>query len=148
MTDCWAEKRDGALHPWGDDSWATFARLKSGVPIHVEIRQPRNAKHSALYWVLCHKIADAIGSTSENVSDVLKIGTGHCDIVRSKKHGELRLPRSISFARMDQAAFAEFFDRCVEVIQTEWGIARPDILSAVGDLLERPSSPAPTQQVA
>lgn len=135
------------MHPWGDDSWSVFAKLKGGIPVYVEIKQPRNAKHSALYWVLCHRIADAVGTTSENVSDLLKIGTGHCTTIKSKSLGEVRLPRSISFAKMGQTEFADFFERCISVITTEWGIARPDVLSAVSDLLAS-SSETPVEKRA
>lgn len=81
------------------------------------------------------RIADAIGAEPENVSDLLKIETGHCTTIKSKKYGVIRLPRSISFANMDQTAFSDFFNRCVTIIETEWGIARSDVLEAVDDLL-------------
>jgi hypothetical protein len=134
--------RDGmALRPWGAESGDVISKLPSDKPLEVTIKTKRNARHSALYWVLCHRIAAAIGANDpENVSDVLKIETGYCVTVKSKRYGELKLPRSISFAKMGQAEFAEFFDRCLEVIQNEWGIERPDMLAAVKDILEPESA--------
>lgn len=125
-----------ALKPWGAESAAIVGKVAFGKPVEVTVRSPRNSKHSALFWVLCHRIGDAIGVDAENVSDLLKIETGHCDIIRSKKHGELRLPRSISFAKMDQETFGKFFAKCLAVIEAEWGIARPDVRAAVSDILE------------
>jgi hypothetical protein len=134
--DFWVIREGMSLKAYGPESASLIAKLPFGKPVHVEAKQRRNARHSALYWVLCHRIADAVGTTSENVSDLLKIGTGHCTIVKSKKYGEVRLPQSISFAKMDQAAFREFFDKCLVVILTEWGIASEDVREAVKDLLE------------
>lgn len=134
--DFWAIRSGNSLRPWGAESGDQFAKLQHDKPLYVEVKAPRNSKHSALYWVLCHRIADAIGVDHENVSDLLKIETGHFTTIKSKKHGELKLPRSISFAKMDQEAFGKFFEGCLVAITTEWGIARPDVLAAVSDILE------------
>jgi hypothetical protein len=135
--ECWMIRDGMALRPWGVESGDVISKLPNDKPLEVTIKTRRNARHSALYWVLCHRIANAIGANDpENVSDVLKIETGHCVTVRTKSHGEIKLPRSISFAKMGQQEFAEFFERCLVVIQSEWGIERPDMLAAVKDLLE------------
>lgn len=131
----WLKRVGNSLIADGNDSAAEFAKIPFGKVLRAEVKQPRNTAHHRLYWGLCHRIAAAIGSYPENVSDMLKIETGHCDIVRSKKYGEVRLPKSIAFASMDQSAFNEFFERCVIVIYSEWGIARDDVMNAVSDLL-------------
>lgn len=135
MTALFVRRVGNALHPDGADCAAVFAKLPFGRPIKVEITQPRNVRFHRLYWALVNRIADAVGSEPENVSDLLKIETGHCTIVRSKKYGDLRLPKSISFAKMDEMAFRKFFDACVLVIHETWAIAVPDITAAVEDLL-------------
>lgn len=123
------------LRPYGAESAAAFGKLPFGKTVRVEVKQPRNGKFHRKYWLLCARIGDAVGVDSENVSDLLKIETGHCTIVKSKTYGELRLPRSISYAAMDNAAFSEFWDKCVQVICSTWGIARADALEAVKDLI-------------
>lgn len=138
MSEFWVMRRGNALIPHTAESDAVIARLPLGKPIQVKAKQPRNARHSALYWVLCHRIADAVGSEAENVSDILKISSGHCAIVKSKKYGEVRLPRSISFAAMSQTDFSRFFETCIQTIQTEWAIDQKDIQDIVADLLHLP----------
>jgi hypothetical protein len=135
MTKLFVRRVGNALQPDGADCAAVFSKLPFGRAIQVDIKQPRNVRFHRLYWALVNRIADAIGSEPETVSDLLKIETGHCTLVRSKKYGDLRLPQSISFAKMDEMAFRKFFDACVLVIHENWGIAVPDILSAVEDLL-------------
>jgi hypothetical protein len=131
MTDFWVERMAGALRPLDYESLEELNKLPVGRPLHVEVKQPRNAAHSRLYWALCHRIADARGVTAENISDVLKIATGHFNLVRTKSYGDIHVPKSISFAKMDQTEFRTFFERCVLVVYEEWKI-EPEL---VNDLL-------------
>src|ERR1043166_2381612 len=110
MADFWAMREGMTLRPFGAESADAFGKLPFGKVVHVEMKQPRNGKHHRLYWTLCTRIANAIGAEPETVSDVLKIRTGHCTTVMTKR-GDLHLPKSISFAAMDQTAFNTFFDR-------------------------------------
>lgn len=136
MSIYWAIREGMTLRPYGAESASVFSKLAFGKVVQVEVKQPRNGKFHRKYWLLCSRIGDAVGVDPENVSDLLKIETGHCAIVRSKTHGELRLPRSISYAAMDNAAFSDFWDKCIQVICSTWGIARADVLEAVRDLIE------------
>lgn len=132
----WLKRVGNGLFPDSDDSAAEFAKLPFGKTLQAEVKQPRNVRFHRLYWSLVHRIASAVGSDPENISDLLKIETGWCDIIRSKKYGEIRLPKSISFAAMDQTAFSTFFESCLRVIYENWAIERNDVLAALGDLLE------------
>ena len=104
-----------------DDERATEALrgIKIGQTVAVEVTRPRNIQHHRLYWAMCTKIGNALDVAPENISDVLKLRTGHFVVVHTKT-GPVHLPRSISFAAMDQAAFREFFERCAKVISMEW----------------------------
>ena len=139
MAEFWAERIAGALRPVDQESLDEFSKLPVGKPLHVEVKQPRNAAHHRLFWALCARIADARGVTAENIADVLKIATGHFTLVRTKSYGEIHIPKSISFAAMDQTEFRMFFERCVLVLYEEWKIEP----ASVADLLvpqERQSS--------
>lgn len=142
MAELFVRRIGNALAPDGSDCASVLAKVPFGKLMRIEIKQPRNGNFHRLYWALCARIGDAVGVDSENISDLLKIETGHCTIVKSKTYGELRLPRSISYAAMDNAAFSIFFERCVQVICDTWGIAKPDVLAAVEDLL------VPTERAA
>lgn len=131
MVDFWAYRTGGTLIPDSVESSVIFAKVPFGKPVHVQVRQPRNGSFHRLYWALCQRVADGVDADAENVSDALKIATGHYTLLKTKSYGELKLPKSISFAAMDQTAFSIFFERCVKVIYTEWGIDP----AAVSDLL-------------
>lgn len=142
MSVFFAMRKGDALHPADVESAGLLSKVTPGKIVRIEVRAPRSGAFHRKYWLLCARIGDAVGVDSENISDLLKIETGHCTIVKSKTYGELRLPRSISYAAMDNAAFSIFFERCVQVICETWGIAKPDVLAAVEDLL------VPTERAA
>jgi len=135
MSDFWATREGMMLRPYGAESASAFGKLGFGKVLHVEVKQPRNGAHHRLYWTLCARIADAVGADSEDISDILKLRTGHVKEIRTKRGLEI-VPKSISFAAMDQTAFRAFFEKCVMVIMQEWGIARADTVECVRDLLE------------
>jgi hypothetical protein len=109
---------EGTLRPADDAGAEVLQGLKVGAFVAVEVTRPRNISHHRLYWALCSHIAQAIGASRENVSDVLKLRTGHFTVVQTKTE-RIRLPRSISFAKLDQAGFRTFFEECVRVVCEE-----------------------------
>jgi hypothetical protein len=131
MSDFWCERMAGALRPIDQESLDEMSKLPIGRALHVEVKQPRNAAHHRLFWALCARIANARGVDSENIADVLKIATGHFTLVRTRSYGDVHIPKSISFAKMDQTEFRTFFERCVLVVYEEWKI-EPEL---VNDLL-------------
>jgi len=131
MTTFWVERMAGALRPVDDESLEEFSKLPVGKPLEVTVRQPRNAAHHRLFFALCARIANARGVTTEAVADVLKIATGHVVTIDTKKYGRILVPKSISFASLDQTAFRDFFERCAAVIYEEW-LIEPEM---VNDLL-------------
>lgn len=134
MADYWAIREGMALRPFGAESAAAFGKVPFGKVVHVEVKQPRHGPMHRLYWTLCTRIGDAIGCDSEDVSFIIKKRTGHIREIRTRR-GVEEIPLSISWAKMDQIAFDAFFKKCVHVIENEFGIAQPDILAAVEDLL-------------
>lgn len=110
---------EGTLRPADDAGAEVLQGLKVGAFVAVEVTRPRNIQHHRLYWALCSHIAQAIGASRENVSDVLKLRTGHFTVVQTKTE-RIRLPRSISFSKLDQAGFRTFFEECVKVVCEEF----------------------------
>lgn len=122
-----------ALWPDGDEAICELAKLPMGKPLKAEVKQPRNPRFHRLYWALCARIASGVGRDAEEISTVFKFATGHVDQIHSKTYGYIKVPRSISFAKLDNQGFREFFDRCVETAFTEWGL-EPE---AFADLLDQ-----------
>ena len=128
MTAFYAIRKGDMLYPDSVESAAVFAKLPVGKTVRVEVKQQRNIGRHRLYWSLCQRIAEGLGVDSENVSDILKIATGHYTLVRTKTHGDVKLPKSIAFANMDETAFREFFERCVQTVYKEWQIDPAEVV--------------------
>lgn len=134
MSIFWATRKADSLIPSDSESAAIFSRLSFTALYKVEVKQPRNGGFHRLYWLLCQRMANALGADPDAVSDLLKIRTGHVITIKTK-NGIEHFPRSISYAKMDNTQFREFFEKCVVVICEEFGMQRPDVLAAVEDLI-------------
>lgn len=132
MVKFWAQKVDGRLIPDGNEARDAFDQIPSDKYLQVDIRLPRNSKHSRLYWKLCARIGSGIGKSAEWVSDALKIETGNFSVYRygGKEHLVLG---SISFEKFDQQQFDAYWKECLEVIFRVWGIEA----DSLKDLLEK-----------
>lgn len=114
------------LSPHDEGGSEALRGITLGAVVRVQVSRPRNLRHHMKYWTLCSKIANAVPGdlTAENVSDVLKLKTGHFRIVETTDGDGVieqnRIPRSISFAKMDQAQFSDFYERCILVICEQW----------------------------
>lgn len=129
-------KRVGdTLKPEGPEDYEDFKKLPLGKLISVDVRQSRSGAQHRLWWGLCRRIGDSVGSEAESVSDLLLIESGHYETLRSKKYGDIMRAKSIAFTALDQSDFNQLFDKAVDVIVSNWGIARKDVLEAVQDLL-------------
>ena len=124
------------LEPADDEAKVSLRGLGQGEIVACNVSRPRNLKQMRLYWVLCHTIADAIGADASNISDVLKLKTGHFTTVQTKTE-TLKFPRSISFAKLDQPAFSAFFDKCCAVICAEWlpHMKAPELRKQIEDIV-------------
>ncbi len=132
MTVLFLVKSGNALHPADDASICEFARLPFAKPLKCEVKQPRNPQFHRLFFALCSRIASGVGRDAEEIATVFKFATGHVDQIHSKTYGYIKIPKSISFAKLDDTGFRKFFDECVLVATAEWGIPA----ESLSDLLD------------
>ena len=93
MTKLWVRRKDWTLVPDGDTSLDALSGIPNDKVLYVEIKQPRNVQHHRLFFALCSRIAEAMGVQTENISDVLKIATGHYTTIKTNSYGELKIPK-------------------------------------------------------
>ena len=97
----------------------TAKKFKVGEVYRAEVVKPRSRKTLARYWVLCQMILDntELFRSKEQVSDYLKIRTGHSTSIVSKSTGEIfHVANSIDFDSMDEAEFADLWHRVCDVV--------------------------------
>ena len=104
--------------------------IGQGEIISVEVKRPRNVQfHRKFFAMLSIILANQDYYKSiDDLLDVCKIRTGHCRTIVTRD-GEVKVPMSISFAAMDDVAFAAFYDRAVAWVVTEVipGLKRRDL---------------------
>jgi hypothetical protein len=107
------------LIPEDDHARSMLRGVKIGATVAADIARPRNLEHLHLYWLLMDTIAEAIGAESENVSDLVKLRSGHVRTIKTKS-GMVQFPKSISFAQLDRAGFNIFFDKACAIVCAEF----------------------------
>lgn len=114
------------LLPVGDDSYDEKKRLKLGQTYIAEIRVPRNIKFHKKYFSLINLAWEYLPEktskgfrTKENFRKYVEVAAGWCDPFFSPGLKQwVEIPKSISFASMDDTQFTELYDRVKGVIFT------------------------------
>jgi len=130
----------GALRPIDAASEAAVALVLHNEIVQVEIKRPRNLPHHRKWWKLVQVVFphQSTYPTIEQFHAALKCALGYADSVTLPDGRVMLVPRSIAFAKMDQAAFEQFYDRAVYLICTRIipRLGREDLMQEVGEILE------------
>lgn len=112
------------LEPASINDEREFEKLKLGNHYKADLRKARNPDHHRKGFALINLIFDSQEkyATLEDLLVELKLQTGwYTEHVRTS--GELvYIPKSISFADMDQLAFETFYDRVMEIAIQNYGL--------------------------
>lgn len=102
-----------------NDAAQRFAdRVSMGALVELEGRQPRNLAHHRLFWSLMSWASENCEGyeTAEQVCHTVKVLMGHCDFVPDGKSGLVAVPKSISFAAMDEVEFSNFHRKAMDAV--------------------------------
>jgi len=109
-------KDKDVLRPIDERSFEELRKIKDGRTFICEIKRPRNLKHHRKYWALINLISDNLdGVTPEGLSSAVKMMIGHVVTVQFGDKSIL-YPDSISFDKMNQDQFNDFYERAVKAI--------------------------------
>ena len=108
-------RHGNALEPLSEDDFDKLKRIKDGMIIEVDYKKPRNPLFQNKFMSMIRVVFNNQDQyeTIEGVLNVFKVELGHCDTMIYRKI-EVRIPRSISFAAMDEIEFSAFYDRAVD----------------------------------
>jgi hypothetical protein len=116
-------KQPGMLIAADDLARQLLAKIPNGTTVTAEPKVPRNVKHHRMFFALMTLVhenlperSSALYPTVENLVDAMKLATGHYETIRLPNGKTGFKLKSISFAKLDQTQFNEFFDRCCNVI--------------------------------
>lgn len=106
------------LMPDGDEAHKIVTDMAEGEVVEIEVRRPRNIKMHRFFWKLCSFIAQSAAGveSAEEVAGLIKLGTGHCWVYALADGTVMKVPKSISFASMDQTEFNAFLDKGLDFV--------------------------------
>lgn len=114
------QKRLGALRPLDDSATEALRTFSEGEVISIDMpKRPRNVNHHRLFFALLNLVFENTDGRFVSIDHLLtavKIGTGHADLIALRDGTEIWHPKSISFAKMDQTAFRQFWDKAIDWI--------------------------------
>ena len=108
-------RREGdTLKPMSENDFDDLKRIKEGDIIYVDYKKPRNPQFHNKFMSLVRVVFDNNDhyETIESLLNVFKVELGYFDTVWWRDI-EIRIPRSISFAKMDEMEFRQFYDSAV-----------------------------------
>mgnify|MGYP000322267384 CR=1 FL=1 len=109
------------LVPLDDMDWEQKKQLRLGSDVRVHITMPRNLRFHKKFMALLRLTLDNLPEdiqqsmhiySIEAMLAAVKIDLGYYDTVQVSSRNVVKL-RSISFAKMDEAAFERFYDLAV-----------------------------------
>lgn len=103
------------FQPTDDASEAALKSAKLGECVEIKLKRPRNLQMHRLFWKLMQTVYENQEHyrSADEVCTAFKFAVGHCDTLRTKR-GDVQVPKSIAFAKMDQIAFRAFFDAAIK----------------------------------
>lgn len=102
-----------------DTSVEALRRLKVGKVVRVEVTTPRNISHHRKFFALLNLVWASAGDwpSLEDLLIELKVRMGLYREITIRDTGEIvKIPGSISFAKMDQLKFEEFYERALKTL--------------------------------
>lgn len=125
------ERTVAGLKAVDDQGVDVLRRIKVGEVVQCEVNRPRNLAHHRKFWALVNVFWAAAGDWSSPYAVLieLKVRLGHVQKVVIRETGEIvSVPKSISFAQMNQDQFTAFYDRALFELCKMGGGIEPEAL--------------------
>jgi hypothetical protein len=141
MSEVFLQRTVGGLKPCDERGVEALRKLKVGEVVQCELTKPRNLAHHRKFWALLNVFWQAAGDWSSPYAVLieLKVRLGHVQKVVIRETGEVvSVPKSISFAQMDQFEFDSFYEKAIgELCKMGGGIEADDLRQEVLNELAR-----------
>lgn len=112
----------GALRPAQEQDAEVWGHLKIAERevVKVQISRPQNYKFRCKFFVMLGIIFknQEHYKSVDDLLDICKLGIGHVRVIQTSQ-GVIRLPKSISYAKMTAPDFDDFYNRAVDWVLAE-----------------------------
>ena len=116
-------RRGNALVPDMSFDLRALDGVANGQRVRIEIREWRNMDRLKAYWSLLHECLEATGAaiTPEKLHEVIKLETGHVELVRLPNGMTVAIPASIALDKMTEPEMVAFFQAAEEWLARVYG---------------------------
>ena len=121
-----AKRYGQTLAPTTKDTADLIESFSSSDIVEITVKKPRHVRHHRKFWAVLGVVArNTEYEKSDILLDYIKVRLGYVDWFSFKTSDGIALnvprPKSISFKKMDQVEFSEFYERAMTVIQDDLG---------------------------
>ena len=132
-------KTMGALRAMDAAGEEILADIPNGELVRALISRPRNPQHHRKWRGLIAAIFkhQSLYPTEDTLIAAMKVALGYGDSIKLPDGRTIIVPRSLSFAKLDQKGFEDFYDRALSLILTKIlpGVNKADLEREVSDIL-------------
>ena len=116
-----------------DSDYETAKKIKVGEPYEFEFKNVRNLKFHKKFFALINMVFQnqEIYQNIDHLRKDLTIAAGFYDSRANLDGEEIKEPKSISFANMDNDQFSEFYNAVIDVIVQYFNFDKQDILDNI-----------------
>jgi len=124
----YAQIKNGKIIPEYNSDYDKLAKLRNNETYRIEIKQPRNIAFHRKFFALVNMVYENqdLFNNPDELRYFLIMKAGYYKRV-STPTGEMFLPLSISFAKMDETEFSELYSRVLDVVCKFLDITKEDI---------------------
>ena len=108
----------GGFVPASAKAQEFFEKTKVGTLVELKGNKPRNPEFLRLFFAMIRNCADNTDYTVEQFLYIVKVGMGYADWFIMPDGRTVAMPRSISFAKMDEYEFRDFYNQTLDFICT------------------------------
>lgn len=120
------QRINNSLVPEMSFDLAALDGVAQGERVRIEIKQWRNSGRNRAYWSILSDVVAACGLTltPEKLHEVLKLENGVIELIRLPTGMTVAIPGSISFEKMTEQEFVDFFRKAEAWLAETYGWVR------------------------
>jgi hypothetical protein len=133
----------GRLIPSDAIGMDALKAIAEGSTVTARLTQTRNIKFHRLWYALLQTVFEAqtLFTSLDEMHSAIKLGIGFSEEIVDLDGAVHTIPKSISFAKLDEDGFRAYFDRAVDLIITKIlpRVSRGDLEQCVFEILGEPT---------
>ncbi len=121
-----AIKTASGLKPAYDEDYEDYSKIKNGELVTIEVKKQRNPQFHRKYFSLINcayayqnerRCEFLFNNSVEKFRKTVEITAGHCETIYSiSLKSFVDIPKTISFSKMDELEFSEFYGKVKDVL--------------------------------